>query len=310
MSVPTPPAGGTPDPQAPPPVMPSAQHPAQPAPQHPTVTAPQYPVPDAGPAAPAKQKMNVLALIALITAAVGFLFACMPGALIVGWVLLPIAFVLSIVSLFLKGSRKWMGVVGLVLSVVGTIVGFIVFFATMATIVDDAFDEAFGDTETSVTQPTEGEAVVADDGAEPADAAAEQGTRENPYPLSSQISSGDWTVVVNSHSADGAAAVADGNPYNDEAPGGSHYEIVNYTVTYTGDESGLSAEVGVALVTSSGNVLNSFDAMVMLADGFGLDELYNGASATGSEAFLVPDGETVLIRVRPGVLSDEVFVKP
>ena len=56
--------------------------------------------------------------------------------------------------------------------------------------------------------------------------------------------------------------------------------------------------------------MNSYDAMVVLADAIGMEELYNGASATGSEAFLVPDGETAMIRVRPGMLADEVFVQP
>ncbi|MGL3148964.1 hypothetical protein ACSS7Z_01260 [Microbacterium sp. A82] len=282
MSIPNPPA--TPAPQQMPPPMPPAEA---------TVSAPK--------------KTNVLALVALIVAAVGFIFACIPGALIVGWILLPIAFVISLVSLFLKGGRKWMGVVGLILSVVGTIVGVVVFLGVIASAADEAFDEAFGDTETTVTQPAD-EEVVAVDEEEPADA-AEQGTRENPYPLASQISTDDWTVVVNSYTADGAAAVADGM-FNDPAPAGSHYEIVNYTVTYTGDESGLAAEVGIAFVTSAGNVVNSYDSMVVLADGIGMDELYNGASATGSQAFLVPDGETVLIRVSPGMLADEVFVQP
>ena len=272
--------------------------PAAPAPQ----PAPP-PLPPAGAPASGPKKTNVLALVALIVAVVGFIFACVPGALIVGWILLPIAFVLSIVSLFLKGDRKWMGVVGLIVSIVGTIVGFVVFFAVMAGVAS----EAFGGTETTVTQPVEEDAEPAAE-EESADA-AEQGTRENPYPLGSQISSSDWTVVVNSHTADGADAVA-ANGYNDPAPTGSHYEIVNYTVTYTGDDSGLAAEVGVDFVTSAGNVVNSFDSLVILDDGFGLDELYNGASASGSEAFLIPDGETALIRVRPGVLADEVLVQP
>lgn len=262
---------------------------------------PPLPPVDSPAAAP---KKNVLALIAMIVAIVGFIFACVPGALVVGWVLLPIAFVLSLVSLFLQGSRKWMGVVGLIVSIVGTIVGFIVFFAVIAT----AASEAFGDTETTVTQPVDEDAAPAADDDEQVEAAAE-GTRENPYPLASQISTSDWTVVVNSYTADGSAAVAQ-NQFNDAAPAGSHYEIVNYTVTYTGAESGLAAEVGVALVTGSGNVLNSYDALVVLDDSIGLDELYDGASATGSQAFLVPDGETVLIRVRPGMLADEVFVQP
>lgn len=282
MSVPNPPAA--PSPQPVPPPTPFAQALASVVPK----------------------KTNVLALVAMIVAIVGFIFACVPGALIVGWILLPIAFVLSIVSLFLKGGRKWMGVVGLILSIVGTIVGFVVFFAVIA----NAANEAFGDTETTVSQPAD---APEEDAApaveeEPADA-AEQGTRENPYPLGSQISSSDWTVVVNSHTADGAAAVA-ANGYNDPAPAGSHYEVINYTVTYTGEESGLAAEVSMAFVTSAGNVVNSYDNLVILEDGFGMDELYNGASATGSQAFLVPDGETVTIRVRPGMLADEVFVQP
>ncbi|MDT0157626.1 hypothetical protein Q9R19_08330 [Microbacterium sp. ARD32] len=289
MSVPNPPAGA-PAPQLPPPVPPVAPPPAAP------------------------KKTNVVAMIAMIVAIVGFIFACIPGALIVGWILLPIAFVLSIVSLFLKGDRKWMGIVGLIVAVVGTIVGFIVFFAVVATSFSNAVDEAFGSGETTVTQPVDGaaDAQEAADAEEPAaaDADAAQGTRENPYPLSSKISSDDWTVVVNSVNADGNAVVADANPFNDEAPAGSHYEIVNYTVTYTGDDKGLAAEVQVGLVTSAGNVVNSYDSLVVLKDGFGLDELYNGASATGSVAFAVPDGDQALIRVTPGMFADEVFVTP
>ncbi|MFE6996145.1 hypothetical protein ACFVAE_09330 [Microbacterium sp. NPDC057659] len=258
----------------------------------------------APPPAPAgEKKLNVLALVSLIVAVVGFIFACIPGALIVGWVLLPIAFVLSIVSLFLKGDKKWMGIVALIVSVVGTIVGFIVFFTVVAT----AFDDAFGGSETTVTQPKD---EPADDAEEKPAESAEQGTRDNPYPLKSKISTDDWTVVMNSYTPDGNAAVADGNMFNDKAPAGSHYEIVNYTVTYNGDESGMAAEVGVDVVTSAGNVVNSYDSLATLKDPIGLDELYKGASATGSVAFVVPDGETVLIRVRPGMIADEVFVKP
>ncbi|HWU29899.1 MAG TPA: hypothetical protein VN041_12535 [Microbacterium sp.] len=189
MSIPNPPAGA-PAPQSPPPVPPVGVQP------------------------PAPKKTNVVAMVAMIVAIVGFIFACIPGALIVGWILLPIAFILSIVSLFLKGDRKWMGIVGLIVSVVGTIVGFIVFFAVVAT----SFNDAFGGGETTVSQPVEKPA----DDAKPADdkkpAEAAQGTRENPYPLSSQISNDDWTVVVNSVNTDGNPVVADANQFNDQAP--------------------------------------------------------------------------------------------
>lgn len=98
--------------------------------------------------------------------------------------------------------------------------------------------------------------------------------------------------------------------FNEPAPAGSHYEIVNDTVTYKGAESSYAAEVMLDYVTSAGNVISGFDNFVILADGFSLDELYTDASATGSVAFLVPDGETALLRVRPGILADEVFIKP
>lgn len=256
------------------------------------------------PVVAAPKKLNVLALVAAIVAVVGFIFACIPGALIVGWVLLPIAFVLSIVSLFLKGDQKWLGILGLVVSIIGTIVGVLVFVGVLAASVDDAFSGG----ETTVTQPNE--SADADAPADEQPAEAEQGSRENPFAVGSEISNSDWSVVVNSVNPDGNPVVSAANQFNEAAPAGSHYEIVNYTVTYKGAESSYAAEVSVDLVTSAGNVLNSFDSLVVLTDGFGFDELFTGAAVTGSQAFLVPDGETVVVRVRPGVLADEVFIKP
>lgn len=97
------------------------------------------PTPTTPPSDPVK-KPNVLGIIALVAAVIGFIFACIPGALIVGWILLPIAFILSIVALFLKGT-KWPAIVGLIVSIVGTIVGVIVFFAVVAGAVDNAFNQ-------------------------------------------------------------------------------------------------------------------------------------------------------------------------
>lgn len=255
-----------------------------------------------------KKKLNVLALVAAIVAAIGFIFACVPGALIIGWILLPIAFILSIVALFLKGDKKWLAFIGMGLSIVGTIVGVVVFFAVVAT----AFETSFGSGETSVSQPAEDESDTDADAEEPAaeePAGDAQGSRENPYPVGSSIENSDWTVVINSINPDGNATVSEANQFNEPAPAGSHYEIVNYTVTYNGADSSYAAEVQIAAVTASGEVINSYDALVALNDSMGFDELYAGGSATGSEAFLVPDGETVVYRVTPGIFADDVFIK-
>ncbi len=116
----------------------------------------------------APRKPHVLGIIALAVAVAGFIFACIPGALIVGWVLLPIAFILSIVALFLKGL-KWPAIVGLILSIIGTIVGFVVFFAVVATAAHDAFgDSGSAPAPTSATstapKPAESAAAPTADG--------------------------------------------------------------------------------------------------------------------------------------------------
>lgn len=261
--------------------------------------------PSPSPTPSSKKPRNTLGLVAFIVAIVGFIFACIPGALIVGWVLLPVAFILGIVSLFMKGRGKGLGITAVILSVVGTVVAVVVFLAVVA----NAFDESFGTTEVSVGAPTGSPAAA--EGTKKSEAPAESpaGTRENPAAIGSTITGEDWTAVVNSYTTDGNATVA-ADEFNDAAPAGSHYEVVNYTVTYTGDESGVAGEVGIDLVTSSGKVVNSYDTFVSLPDNIGADELFNGATSTGSQAFVVPDGDTALVRVRPGFAADEIFVRP
>jgi len=95
--------------------------------------------PPIGPQASAKQK-NSLGRVALSVSIIGFIFGCIPEALIVGWVLLPIAFILGIAGLFLSGKDKGASIAGVIISVVGIVIGVTVFF-TLAT---DEFDDAFG----------------------------------------------------------------------------------------------------------------------------------------------------------------------
>lgn len=104
---------------------------------------------------------NTLGIVALVIAIVGAIFACVPGALIVGWVLLPVAFILSIVALVQKDKKKGAGIAALIISVVGTIIGFLVFTAMAVTAVDEAFSEAPDTEVTEVDEP-----AAADDAAD------------------------------------------------------------------------------------------------------------------------------------------------
>ena len=89
--------------------------------------------------APEPGGVNVLGVVALVIAAVGFVFACVPLVQVVALILLPIAFVLSIVALFLEG-RKWPAFTGLIVSVLGGIVGAVVFVIVTLGIIGQVVD--------------------------------------------------------------------------------------------------------------------------------------------------------------------------
>lgn len=253
-----------------------------------------------------KKQLNVVALIALITAVLGFIFACMPGALIVGWVLLPIAFILAVVSLFVRDKPKGMGIAALIVSVVGTIVGFVVFFA----VVGSSFDNAFGSGDTTVAPPSS--AAGSNSEASGNDAGAEAGTRENPSPLGSVIESDDWRVVINSVTLAATDTVIAANSFNDPPTEGSEYILVNYSVTYIGDDPNGESPISVSVdyVTADGRTITSHDKSVVEPDAIKSNTLYTGGTATGNTAFEVPSataGQGV-IAVRAGMLGDTVFV--
>lgn len=279
----------------PPPPSPDAPAP-QPAPA-------QANVPTAPPAA--KGQRNVLGIIALVVAAIGFIFACIPGALVVGWVLLPIGFILGLVSLFLKGKVKWQGITAIIVSVVGTVIGVIVFTVVVAT----AFDDAFGGSDVEVGTPTT-VTEEADDATEEEEAAA-AGTRENPLPLGTPFSSDEWTVVVNSVTLNAAEQIAAANSFNEAPDPGTEYILINYTVTYTGTdaEGGMPAFVGVEYVTADGVTVDPLDKMIVAPDEIDtMSPLYEGATATGNHGIQVPTRADGVLAIRPGMIADKIFV--
>lgn len=271
----------------------------------PVASVPQTTVgPAAAPNDVSRTTRSVLGFIALAVAAVGLIFACIPGALVVGWILLPIAFVLSLVALFLPG-RKWPAIAGLVVSIIGTIIGFVVFFA----VVSNSFTNAFGGRDTSVTVPTDAPSSSSKPSEDAGSGNADQGTRDNPVPIGTLISGGEYDVTINSVVLDATEQITAANPFNDPPDAGSVYALVNATVTYTGDESGFAAFVAIDFVTSTGEVRTSTDKFVVPPDPtLGLDELYNGGTATGNIGIQIPADGQGLLRVRPGPLADEVFL--
>lgn len=262
--------------------------------------------------APVPKKRNLLGLIALIVAAVGFVFACIPGALIVGWVLLPIAFILGIVALFLRNTAKWQAVTAIIVSVVGTVVGVIVF----ATVVSSAFDESFGSgSEVTIEEPAapgeaEGGADASDDAAA-GEASVDLGTRENPLPIGTTFSSDEWEVTVNAVTLDATADVLANATFAEEPPAGHEYIVVDYTVTNLSDDAEGSQPVfvGVDYVTATGNAIDQLDATAVGYDTLDLlSTLYEGATASGTRTMLADSPAEGVLAFNPGFFADTVFV--
>lgn len=107
-----------------PPVVPGSPAPVMAAP---AAATPGFAAPPLAAPAPGTKRVGVLGWIALGVTVVGAIVSWVPPIMGFGWVLLGIGFVLSIVSLFLRGA-KWPGIVGIALSIVAGIVSGIVLF--------------------------------------------------------------------------------------------------------------------------------------------------------------------------------------
>ncbi|MGO3327761.1 DUF4190 domain-containing protein [Gordonia sp. (in: high G+C Gram-positive bacteria)] len=270
--------------------------PAQSQPQYQAQFPPQGYMP---PTPPTDKRRNTVGLVALVMAIVGFIFGCIPGALIVGWVLLPVAFILGLVGLFQAGRGKGTSISAIIVSVIGTIVAAVVFL----TVVSDALDDAFTpDTATVVDKG----ARVGDGGTE--DTANAVGSRENPAKIGSTLSSDEWKVVVNSFIADATDDVLEANSFNEEPASGNVYSLVNLTVMYTGDDSSYADFVSVAFVSDDGKTYKPYESSAVTPDPVLEGELYKGGEATGNVDIETPKNASGVLRIELGPLGDEAFV--
>lgn len=242
---------------------------------------------------PAKSR-NTVGLVAVILAVVGFLFGCIPGALIVGWILLPAAFILGIVGLCQSGKDKWTSIAAVIVSVIGTIVTAVVFATVVVDAVDDAVQDLGG-----------GDVTVSQDGQTKSD---DVGSRENPATIGSTMTSSEWKVVVNDFDSDATDRVMAANQFNDEPGSDQTWALVNLTVTYTGKSSGFADFIGVAFVTDAGKTYTSYEPSAVEPDPTLEGELYSGGTTTGNVAVLIPKDAQGLLRISMGALGDDVFV--
>jgi hypothetical protein len=253
-------------------------------------------VPPPGPAAE-PSRPNVVGIVALVVAGIGFIFACIPFVQVVAWVLLPIAFVLSIVALFLKGG-KWPAVTALILSIVGAIVGAVVFAAVafLGQVVDsgiiqeeirEGLEEEFGSP--VPTQPTPpGET----------DAAPEAGLA-----FGETMAWDDGVTMT----------VSEPEPFtpSDLAVGADQAENLVFTLTITNDSSESVQPVVVSSLSSNGREATRLIDIGAEGGQVGIPPttpILSGESITWQEAWSVADSGSLTMQTAPSfVYASVVF---
>lgn len=259
-----------------------------------------YPTP---PPAPVKTS-NGLATAGFVLGLLGFLGSFIPVLNIGGILLGVLGAILAAIGLSKAkktGTGKGLALSGLILGVLALIIGIVVnvaFAGAVTTAIDDA-------TDTSVKTPaTAGSSADAD---EPADEAL--GTsRDNPAPLGSAITGGDWTVTINS------VETTKKDSFDQAAAEGSVLLVVNMTAVYDGDDAqGSSPWATVNFATADGTTIDGLDGSTLFVpeDQFdSLTTLYEGGSVTGDKIIEVPEGdwESGVLVVSPDLMSDDTFV--
>jgi len=245
--------------------------------------APVEPAPTPSDVAPQK-KPNRLGLVALILGIVAIACALIPGLSFVAFIPALTALGLGIAGLVSKAPERGKALGGLILGPVALITAIIVSTATIAGGVASVVDEA----EPQALTQEETEAAP-----EPVEAPVEEGSRANPAAAGSAIEISDnsgpiWQIQLGEATLDAGAVVAAENQFNDPADAGFQYILVPVTYTYVGAESGTPwLDVTIEFVSSAGTThTNAF--VVIPNDYTDINEMYNGASATGNVVIMAP----------------------
>lgn len=274
-----PPASPSPSPQEEPPQWPPP--PEQPPP--PPGPPPYYPPPPA-PGSQPPGNSKTISVLALVFGGLALLFSLIPIAgIFIGGVFGIAAIVLGIIGIF--KSHKLFAIIGIALAVVGLIVAVIITVAVGRSadeIIDDwptDYGDSSGEDESEDEDQGHGDApqdqVV--DGTDPA----------APLPAGSEITTGNWTVVVSEVVPDATAQVLDASEFNVPPSEGFQYFMFHVDATYQG-ESSSTAWADLLFGVYVDGSLYADPCGVIPGDLFDSPEVFAGATAAGSQCIAVP----------------------
>lgn len=237
------------------------------------------------PVAPARP--SVLGLVGLGLAALGTILSCIPVIFWLGWLLLGVGFIVSLISLFLKG-RKWPGISGLILSIIGAIIAVVMFFVIVFATVSEAVRDLpsappSSDSDTGIDDGTTDDGT-ADDGT--GSAQVEEGTIGDTVTLTFLGGSGEITVT------EARWATSDGSSVPSTNGG-----YVTLETTWTGVEGTTAANPLFTSLETAEGVEGQVDFLVTGAPNELLDP---GQTVSGPITFDIAQSESYVF-----VVTDE-----
>ncbi|WP_205326223.1 DUF4190 domain-containing protein [Glycomyces sp. YM15] len=268
---------------------PSYEAPPGPPPYYPPPPGP----PAGGPGAPSK----TIAILALVFGGAALLFGFIPVAgIFIGGLFAVTGIVLGIVGIF--KSHRLMSIIGIGLAVLGLIVTVIVTIAVgkaAEDIIEDWPTDYWSETETDDGDEGEG-------GPGQGDAPKDQvvdGTDPNaPLPAGSEVTTGNWTVVISDVVPDATAQVLDADEFNTPPPEGYQFFMFTVDATYQGEESSTAWADLLFGVFVEDSVYTEACGFIP-DDLFYAPEVFTGGTATGNLCLAVPTAgiETAAIGV-------------
>ena len=158
-----------------------------------TPSAGGYPAADpyavSAPAEP--KKVSILGLVGLGLSVIGTILVFIPVVGLIGFFVLAAGFIVSLISVFLKG-KKWPGITGLILAVVGTIIGVIMSFVYLFAFAQGVSEEYNGPSSSATAEAT----PAPEDSATPDD-----GTVSGTRPTAEEVAVG-LTAIFNTTAGD------------------------------------------------------------------------------------------------------------
>ncbi|WP_431071756.1 DUF2510 domain-containing protein [Microbacterium phyllosphaerae] len=251
-----------------------------------------YPPAYAGGAPAAATKPSILGIVGLGLAALGTILSCIPVIFGFGWLLLAAGFIVSLISLFLKG-KKWPGISGLILSVVGAIIAIVMFFVIVFATVSDVVRDLPTAPPSSDSDTDNGTDPGTDEGTDDGDTGPTDVVEgELGSPVTIEQMSGTSEVTINS----ATWTTSDGSSIPSTNGG---YVVLDVTFTGISGTSYINPFY-FALETAEG-AEGTYDYYV---DGIVAEELAAGDTVSGKITFDVAQSSSYVITFTDELLQD------